>query len=69
MPSQEMRYLMRNVEELEDQFQGCYVAISKKRVVATGHTPSEVFQKVEQIKAPRPLIAYIPREGEESLRL
>ena len=67
MVSEEMLYLINNREKLEKEQEGKYVAVYKDQIVAIGKTIHEVYDKVKAMKIKNPLIAYIPRKGEEAL--
>ena len=67
MVSEEMLYLMRNREKLEEEQEGRYVAIYKNKVVATGRSIHEVYMEVKRKRIKNPLVTYIPRRGEEAL--
>ena len=67
MVSIEFNYLIENKEKLEKEHEGKYVAIYKDKVVAVGKTIHEVYRLVRELKIKNPLIAYIPRKGEEAL--
>ncbi len=67
MVSDEMLYLIANKEKLEEEQGGKYVALYKNKIVAIGKTIHEVYEKVKKMGVKDPLIAYIPRRGEEAL--
>ena len=67
MVSEEFNYLMENKDKIEKEHEGKYIAIYKDKIVAVGKTIHEVYEKVKNLNIKNPLIAYIPRKGEEAL--
>lgn len=67
MVSVEFNYLQENKEMLEKAHAGKYVAIYENKVVAVGKTIHEVYERVKSLKIVDPLIAYVPKKGEEAL--
>ena len=67
MPDAETMYLLRHTSEMERLYPGKYVAILGERLVATGDTIAEVYEKTDDLGITDPLVTYIPRADEEFL--
>ena len=66
MPSEEMLFLLEKQQELDREYGGKYIAIWKQKVIAVGRSISEVYRITREMKVEKPLVTYIPGEGEEA---
>ena len=66
MTSEGMQFILENEPELEEKYPGKYVAIWKKQVVAEGNSISEVYRITDEKNIRKPLVTYIPKDGEEN---
>lgn len=67
MVSKDTLFLIEKHKELEQKYEGKYIAIINQNVIADGLTIREVYKKTKKLKIKNPLIAYIPKEEEEAL--
>lgn len=74
IPPDELRkwhdWLGAHEEEFERLYPGKYVAIYRERLVAVGDDSSDAQRRAREIVPDCvPLVAYIPKEGDENLLL
>jgi len=67
MPNLDTLFLIENSEKIEAQYEGTYIAIHDKKVVASGKTIHEVYSLTDELGIDDPLVTYVPRSGEELL--
>ncbi len=61
--SSEIRFYISRAREINRRFRGRHIAIVGDRVVASGKSPIEVWQRAKKI-SPRgkPVLAYVPKD-------
>ncbi len=61
--SREFRLYITNAREINKRFRGRHIAIIRDRVVASGKSPLEVWQKAKKAHPhSKPVLAYVPKD-------
>ena len=61
--SREFRLYITNAREINKRFRGRHIAIIRDRVVASGKSPFEVWQKAKKTHPrTKPVLAYVPKD-------
>ncbi|MCK5560238.1 MAG: hypothetical protein KAJ51_06575 [Thermoplasmata archaeon] len=67
MTDLDVTFLMEHNNEIENEYQGKYIAVHEDHIIASGKTIHEIYEAVDKIGVEDPLITYVPEPGEEIL--